>query len=25
LVRGRKGEFRDVFEAAKKQGFVRVG
>src|SRR4029077_7680691 len=24
LVRGRKGEFRDVFEAAKKQGFVRV-
>src|SRR2546428_5512232 len=24
LVRGRKGEFRDVFEAARKQGFVRV-
>src|SRR5207244_6169541 len=24
LVRSRKGEFRDVFEAAKKQGFVRV-
>ena len=24
LVRGRKGEFRDVFEAAAKQGFVRV-
>ena len=24
LVRGRKGEFRDIFEAAKKQGFVRV-
>ena len=24
LVRGRKGEFRDVFEAAKKQGFVRA-
>src|SRR2546422_3046071 len=24
LVRGRKGEFRDVFEAAKQQGFVRV-
>src|SRR2546425_334070 len=24
LVRGRKGEFRDVFEAAKKQGFVRM-
>src|SRR5256714_10101056 len=24
LVRGRKGEFRDVFDAAKKQGFVRV-
>src|SRR6267154_1768487 len=24
LVRGCKGEFRDVFEAAKKQGFVRV-
>src|SRR5438128_563605 len=24
LVRGRKGEFRDVFEAATKQGFVRV-
>jgi excinuclease ABC subunit A len=24
LVRGRKGEFRDVFEGAKKQGFVRV-
>src|SRR5256885_14395221 len=24
LVRGRKGEFRDVFEAAKKQGFVQV-
>src|SRR5437870_373213 len=24
LVRGRKGGFRDVFEAAKKQGFVRV-
>ncbi len=24
LVRGRKGEFRDVFEDAKKQGFVRV-
>jgi excinuclease ABC subunit A len=24
LVRGRKGEFRDVFEAAKKEGFVRV-
>src|SRR5437588_651796 len=24
VVRGRKGEFRDVFEAAKKQGFVRV-
>jgi excinuclease ABC subunit A len=24
LVRGRKGEFREVFEAAKKQGFVRV-
>src|SRR5439155_199098 len=24
LVRGRKGEFRDVFEAASKQGFVRV-
>src|SRR5260370_6279032 len=24
LGRGRKGEFRDVFEAAKKQGFVRV-
>ena len=24
LVRGRKGEFRDVFEAAKKQGLVRV-
>jgi len=24
LVRGRKGEFRDVFEEAKKQGFVRV-
>src|SRR5205807_9694887 len=24
LVRGRKGECRDVFEAAKKQGFVRV-
>src|SRR3989454_5657944 len=23
LVRGRKGEFRDVFEAARKQGFVR--
>src|SRR5438132_7765762 len=24
LVRGRKGEFRDVFEGARKQGFVRV-
>ena len=24
LVRGRKGEFRDVFEAMRKQGFVRV-
>ncbi|HKE90156.1 MAG TPA: excinuclease ABC subunit UvrA, partial [Gemmatimonadales bacterium] len=24
LVRGRKGEFRDLFEGAKKQGFVRV-
>ncbi len=24
LVRGRKGEFRDVFEAARQQGFVRV-
>jgi len=24
LVRGRKGEFRDLFEAARKQGFVRV-
>jgi excinuclease ABC subunit A len=24
LVRGRKGEFRDMFEAARKQGFVRV-
>jgi len=24
LVRGRKGEFREVFEAARKQGFVRV-
>src|SRR6266567_3634185 len=24
LVRGRKGEFRDVFDAARKQGFVRV-
>src|ERR1700741_3182292 len=24
LVRGRKGEFRDVFEAARKRGFVRV-
>jgi excinuclease ABC subunit A len=24
LVQGRKGEFRDVFEAARKQGFVRV-
>jgi len=24
LVRGRKGEFRDLFESAKKQGFVRV-
>jgi excinuclease ABC subunit A len=24
LVRGRKGEFRDVFEAARKHGFVRV-
>jgi excinuclease ABC subunit A len=24
LVRGRKGEFRDVFEGAKQQGFVRV-
>ncbi|HEX9705025.1 MAG TPA: excinuclease ABC subunit UvrA [Gemmatimonadales bacterium] len=24
LVRGRKGEFKDVFEAARKQGFVRV-
>jgi len=24
LVRGRKGEFRDIFEAARKQGFVRV-
>ncbi len=24
LVRGRKGEFRDVFELARKQGFVRV-
>ncbi|MGH7548516.1 MAG: excinuclease ABC subunit UvrA [Gemmatimonadales bacterium] len=24
LVRGRKGEFRDVFETARKQGFVRV-
>src|SRR6059036_1115757 len=24
LVRGRKGEFRDVFEPARKQGFVRV-
>ncbi len=24
LVRGRKGEFRDVFEAVRKQGFVRV-
>src|SRR5881398_3165960 len=24
IVRGRKGEFRDVFEAARKQGFVRV-
>src|SRR5260370_31728725 len=24
LVRGRKGEFKDVFEAARKQGFVRA-
>ncbi|HUK22813.1 MAG TPA: excinuclease ABC subunit UvrA [Gemmatimonadales bacterium] len=24
LVRGRKGEFREIFEAARKQGFVRV-
>ena len=24
LVRGRKGEFRDLFEAAHRQGFVRV-
>ena len=25
LVRGRKGEFKDLFERARKEGFVRVG